>query len=178
MEWNVIVSVKDGGYKTARQFLHEYGQIRSTDFYNVLIMSVESIDDFLEDMHALYDMKVPALKVISRLVPATRRFTYQTPEEFETKARDIVMQWLDDLAGRKFYVRMHRRGFKGKLSSQEEERFLDTFILAELEKRSQSAQIDFSDPDRVISVETLGPEAGLSLWTHDQIARYPFLRLD
>jgi tRNA(Ser,Leu) C12 N-acetylase TAN1 len=92
-----------------------------------------------------------------------------------------VTHWLDKLAGKHFYVRMHRRGFKGRLSSIEEERFLDDFILDSLNNLAQQgkaqAKINFEDPDSVIAVETIGQEAGLSIWSREQLVRYPFLKL-
>lgn len=178
MEWNVVVSVQEHGYKAARMLLSEYGRMRTTDYFNVLVMQVDDIGEFLQDMHTLYEMRVPALTNIGRIVPVTHRFKYQSAEEFEAKAQAIVSLWVADLAGRHFYVRMHRRGFKGRLSSVEEERFLDGFILGELEKSGRAAaKVDFASPDCVIAIETLGQQAGMSLWTREQIQRYPFLKL-
>ncbi|MGD8742230.1 MAG: THUMP domain-containing protein [Granulosicoccaceae bacterium] len=178
MEWNVIVSVQQQRFKAARKFLYEYGKTMTTDYMNVLVMQVEDIEEFLEDMHMLYAMQTPALNAIGRIVPVTHRFTYQSAGDFENKAREVVSYWLDELAGRHFYVRMHRRGFKGRLSSQDEERFLDEYILEQLaEKGKAPARVDFSGAQRVIAIETVGQQAGLSLWTSEQIERYPFLKL-
>lgn len=178
MDWNVIVSVQQHGYKAARRLLHEYGKIRSTAFFNVMIMQVADIDEFLEDMHTLYSMHVPALEHIGRILPVTEQFVFQSPEEFEAKAKAAAEGWLDELAGRHFYVRMHRRGFKGRLSSQAEESFLDEYILQRLqEKQLSPAKVDFAGAERVIAIETLGQQAGMSLWRAEQMVRYPFLKL-
>ncbi|MEN6331976.1 MAG: hypothetical protein ABFD57_08315, partial [Smithella sp.] len=45
---------------------------------------------------------------------------------------------------------MRKRGFKGNLSSQDEERFLDTILLDALEKGGSAGMIVFDDPDYVI----------------------------
>jgi len=37
------------------------------------------------------------------------------------------------LAGKSFHVRLHRRGFKGRLSTAKEERFLDEALLDALD---------------------------------------------
>jgi hypothetical protein len=58
---------------------------------------------------------------------------------------------------------MHRRGFKGRLSSVEEERFLDNILLKALEKAGSRGRISFEKPDTFIALETVGPRAGLSL---------------
>jgi len=179
MEWNVIVSVNGEGYQAARMILREYGRAHATDYFNVIAMQVEDIDEFLEQVQSLYAMKVPALANIGRIIPVTQRFNFQSPEEFETRARAVVSQWLEELAGQTFYVRMHRRGFKGRLSSVEEERFLDGYIIEQLVKQGMApAQVDFETAQRVIAVETLGQEAGLSLWSDAQLRQYPFLKLD
>jgi hypothetical protein len=60
----------------------------------------------------------------------------------------------------------------------EEERFLDDFILAALEQAGSPGHITFEDPDAVIVVETVGQRAGLSLWTREELRRYPFLHPD
>jgi tRNA(Ser,Leu) C12 N-acetylase TAN1 len=73
---------------------------------------------------------------------------------------------------------MHRRGFKGKLSSMGEERFLDGYLLNVLEQSGTPARITFDDPDVVVTLETLGPRCGLSLWTREELRRYPLLHLD
>ena len=48
-------------------------------------------------------------------------------EEFENKARAVAGTLLPKVANKTFHVRIHRRGFKGRLSTIEEEKFLDTY---------------------------------------------------
>lgn len=178
MEWNVIVSVQERGYKNARRLLGEYGRVRKTDYYNILTMAVADIAEFMEEMRALYEMQAPVVRDIGHIMPVTDRFTYQSPEEFEDKAKAVVTPWLPALAGKHFFVRMRRRGFKGRLSSQVEEQFLNEYILDTLANQGEpAAKVDFSHPQQVIAIETLGQEAGMSLWNNDQLARYPFLKL-
>jgi hypothetical protein len=73
---------------------------------------------------------------------------------------------------------MHRRGFKGRLSSQHEERFLDEVLLEALDTRGKPSRITFEDPDAILALETVDSRAGVSLWTREDIQRYPFLHLD
>lgn len=117
MEWNVIVTVTERGYPEVRSLLQEYGHVEKSDFFNVLVMQVDDMEAFLEAMRRLYESLPPILTYIGRIIPVTHYFRYQTPAEFEERAREVVTQWLDGLAGSHFYVRMHRRGFKGRLSS-------------------------------------------------------------
>ena len=178
MLWNVVISVQEHGFNAVRSYLSDYGEIHQTEYFNLLAMRVENIEDFLEDMRANYVLGFTVLEHIGRIIPITHGFMFQTPEEFEQKAKATVEQWLNDLAGRHFFVRMHRRGFKGRLSSQDEERFLDSHILAQLESKAKlPAKVDINHAERVIAIETLGQQAGLSYWTREQLERYPFLKL-
>lgn len=178
MEWNVVVSLKEHSLKTVRKFLSEYGELQLTDYFNVMVMQVKDIDEFLETMRANYEMHLHVLDHVGRIVPVKHHFLFQSPDEFEQKAKDVVAQWMENIAGKHFYIRIHRRGFRGRLSSQDEERFLDEFILTQLEIEGKApAAIDFSNPDWIIVIETVGQQAGLSLWSREQIERYPFLKL-
>ena len=60
----------------------------------------------------------------------------------------------------------------------DEERFLDTYLLEALEMAGTRGEITFDDPDAILALETVGPRAGLSLWTREELERYPLLHLD
>ncbi|WP_455365308.1 hypothetical protein [Kaarinaea lacus] len=179
MKWNVVVTVQEHGFKQAREFLHEFGKINKTEYFNVLVMQVEDISEFLEAIRTAISIHTKILDAIARIMPVTDTFTFQTPEEFEEKAQRVVASWEAKLAGKRFHVRMHRRGFKGRMSSQIEERFLDSVIMKSLVQNCEApAIIDFDDPDYIIAVETAGQAAGLALWSREQLQRYPFLKID
>ena len=67
---------------------------------------------------------------ISRLVPAEKTFDFETKEEFESKARAVIVGWADRVAGTTFHIRLNRRGLGDRLRSPAEERFLDDAMLA------------------------------------------------
>jgi tRNA(Ser,Leu) C12 N-acetylase TAN1 len=73
---------------------------------------------------------------------------------------------------------MHRRGFKGKLSSVEEEHFLDEILLHRLAEAGTPGKMDFEDPDAIIALETVGPQAGMSLFNREELKRFSILHLD
>lgn len=177
-EWNVVISVNEHGFKRAFEVLGEFGPVGKTAFFNVLTMRVDDIDALLETLRERQLREPAYLSFLSRLIPVTRSFTFQTPEEFEKNAREAVLAWAPDLKGKRFHVRMHRRGFKGKLLSPEEERLLDGVLLEALEKDGSHGHITFEAPDAVIAVEIIAQRAGLSLWTHKDLQRYPFIRVD
>jgi tRNA(Ser,Leu) C12 N-acetylase TAN1 len=96
-----------------------------------------------------------SLSFLSRLIPVTKSFIFQTPDEFERKVKETVSEWVPQLEGKGFHVRMHRRGFKVRLSSLEEEKMLDEFLLELAKDRGNPGHVTFEGPDVIIAVETV-----------------------
>lgn len=177
-DWNVVITVYDNGYNPARKLLERYGRVDRTDYFNILLMQVADPRQLLETLREEALREPESVAPLARVMPVFQTFSFQTPEEFEGKARKAVAQWLAILGGKSFHLRMHRRGFKGKLSSIDEERFLDTFLLEVLQMAGSEGEVSFENPDVIIALETLGSKAGLSLWTREDLERYPLLHLD
>ncbi|WP_303907284.1 THUMP domain-containing protein [Thiohalomonas denitrificans] len=175
--WNVLVSISEGRYREAITKLRRFGTVHKTSFYSVLAVEADDPDAMLEELKLEQENNPEAVRWLGHIAPARDIFFFQSPEEFERKAREHVRPLLDKLAGKTFFVRIHRRGFKGRLSSQAEEQFLDGFILDTLREKGTPAAMDFQDPDFVIEIETLAQEAGLAVWSREQRKRYPFLKL-
>lgn len=180
-DWNVVITARDKGYNLTRELLEELklGSFARTNFYNVIVMKVDDPQRLLDKMEELGKQSPDIYSyAISRIAPAQYAFNFQSPEEFESKAREIVVAWVSALAGKSFHVRLHRRGFKGRLSTQDEERFLDDTLLGALLSRGTPGSIEFDRPDAIIQIETVGNRAGMSLWSSENLSRYPFLKVD
>jgi tRNA(Ser,Leu) C12 N-acetylase TAN1 len=177
-DWNVVITVHEGGYNQGKRFLERFGPVHRTEYFNILIMRVEDHRKFIDALRERTNRDTEGYSSLARVTPVVETFTFQTPAEFDTKSRQAVCAWLPVLANKCFHLRMHRRGFKGKLSSMDEERFLDTYLLEALAIAGTPGRITFDNPDAIITLETIGPRAGLSLWTREELERYPFLHLD
>lgn len=178
LDWNVVITVRNDSFTRARQVLERYGVIKRTTFYNVLVMKVDDVGAFPAQLAEHVARKPDILHMIGRVMPASELFEFQNAETFETKAREAALRWVPRLADKSFHVRMHRRGFKDALPSQQEERMLDHALLEALERAGQPGRIEFEDPDLILDIETVDQRAGMSLWTREQLERYPFLNLD
>lgn len=177
-DWNVVVTIAEGRYRQALDLLARYGQVQRSDFYNVLTLRTDDVPGFLEGLHQAMDADPQVQGLIGKAIPASQVFTFQSPEEFQTKAREIMTRLAPEVAGQGFHVRMHRRGFKGRLSTMEVEQLLDGLLVELTEQMGQPARVTFSDPQVVVAVETVGTRAGVSAWQREQRRKYPFLRLD
>jgi tRNA(Ser,Leu) C12 N-acetylase TAN1 len=176
-DWNVVATIHDGGFRRACRLLSLEGELSRTEFYNVVVMKVADVEAFLEWLARLWSESRSAAEVIAHVRPVRETIHFQSPEEFETKARELALGLADRLAGKSFHVRIHRRGFKGRLSTKDEERLLADAILARLASTGKPARVVFDDPDAILSVDTVGDRAGLALWTREELRRYPFLGL-
>ncbi len=177
-DWNDITTVHEHHFTQACHFLEAFGELTKTDFFNVLEMRVDDTRQFLQALHQRLRDEPVLADCVARVLPVTSSFVFQYPQEFEQKARAAVLPWVDKLAGTRFHVRMHRRGFKSRMYSQKEEQFLDHALIQLLTQRGATAEVDFDDPDFIIAVETIGTQAGLSIWSRDELSRYPLVKLD
>jgi tRNA(Ser,Leu) C12 N-acetylase TAN1 len=174
-DWNVVVTLPEKGLREARGVLRRWGRLARTGYYNVGTLTVEDPRRFLAEFTAAVDEAPGLLNFVSHVIPAQSSFDFRDAAEFEEKARAAALGWAQLLAGKSFHVRLHRRGFKGTLSTPKEERFLDEMLLAAAAGIGTPARISFDDPDDVIQIETIDGRAGVSLWTREDRRRLLFL---
>lgn len=178
LDWNVVVTTEPEGFDEAATLLTPLGLVRRTRYYNVLVMEVDDVGSFLEALDRRSEEEARLEEVISRVLPATRTFGFDSPEEFRERTSRAAADLAPRLAGRSFHVRMHRRGHQGELSTQDEEERIATAVFDALERDGRTAEVTFDDPDAVLDVETVGDRAGMSLWTREDLARHPLLQVD
>ena len=177
-DWNVIISIREEGYAAARDLLRQFAEVGRTHYFNVLVAKADDPRQLLETLTDLSSTIPEIPSFLARVMPLTLTFDFDSPEHFESQARAAVLPWANRLAGRSFHVRVHRRGFKHELPSPKEEQMLAEVLLETMEKAGTRGRISFESPDTIVAVETVDNRAGLSLWTRDELARYPLLGLD
>lgn len=177
-DWNVVVTLRGRQFGRSVNLLRRFGEVASSGFFNVLLMRVDDAEAFLEHLRTRADEEAELLSLVARVMPVTQTFVFQNREEFEAHAKEAVQGFVPALAGKAFHVRVHRRGFKGRLSSLEEEHVLDDVLLERLQETGAPGHLAFDDPDAVVDVETVGTQAGLSIWTRQDITRHPLLHPD
>jgi tRNA(Ser,Leu) C12 N-acetylase TAN1 len=175
--WNVVVTAQPDGFTRARQLLAPFGTVATTGLYNVLVIEVADPAAFLQafEQRAAQDPRL--LRSIARLVPLQQTFEFSSRATFEEKATQAVLRFADRLGGRTFHVRVKRRGHKGEISGHGEDVVLGTALLDELTRRGETSSIAYDDPDFIVDIEIVGDRAGVSLWSRDDLARFPFLKV-
>lgn len=177
-DWNVVVSVRPDAYRKARRLLCELGPVRKTDFYNVLLIRVEDIDELPETLARWQTINPHFTDLFSRIAPAAATFDFHSLDTFREEACAAVLRLAPPLEGRSFHVRIHRRGLRQMFSTREEESRLDDALLAALSARGRPGRIAFDDPDAVVVIDTVNNRAGIALWSRDDLKRLPCLKAD
>ncbi len=176
IDWNVVVTVHRGAYQCARDLLAPLGQVRATGFYNVLAMQVSSPRQLLAQLRDLaLDRPGDVYSTLSHVSPVTDMFAFADAADLAARAEETARAWLPQLAGKRFHVRVHRRGARGEIHSNTEQVQLTEALARALLARGQLAGIDYDDPDAVIDIETLGWEAGVAMWTREELTSFPLL---
>jgi tRNA(Ser,Leu) C12 N-acetylase TAN1 len=177
-DWNVVVSIYQDGFRRTVRALERLGAVERSPYHNVLVLKVEEGMSFLkaverqtEESPALYD-------TIARVAPAMRNFEFWSAEEFKERAISVLREWTQQLAGRSFHVRLHRRGARQDLRTPDTEKFLNDVVLAATTESGMPGRVSFTDPDIVVAIDTVDDRAGMALWTREDLARHRLLRPD
>jgi hypothetical protein len=90
LDWNVVVSVHEDGYKDAVHLLRQFGRVQATDYYNVLVMKVPEPSVFLDRLAVLVDESPGIMNDISRAVPSEESFDFDQRGELRLRQRPGV----------------------------------------------------------------------------------------
>ena len=174
--WNVLVTVLPGGEPEVVDELRHRGEFARTGFKGILAGRVDEMDRFLDDLHRAHDQGAHWTRRMGRVLPMERVFSI-TPETFEERLKEAVTPYLERMESGAFYVRLERRGFKGKILSPEVEQAVDTHLILEGEARGKSLRVAFKDPDYKIAVETVGSDCGIALIPRELTRKYPLVKI-
>ena len=177
-DWNVVISVYQDGFRRALRALKEYGSVERSPYYNVLVMRVEDPTALLETIERKTETNMALYDAISRVAPAMRTIDFHSIEEFKEKITPILIEWLPQLTGSSFHVRLHRRGDRHGLRTPDVERLFDDLLLDAMAKKGAQCRISFTEPDAVIVIDTVDDRAGIGLWTSEDLTRHRLLRPD
>lgn len=177
-DWNVVATARARKFAQAKALLRRFGDVDRTGYANVLVMYVPDPRELLDSLHDWLAAHSAQSDILGHLAPFSEVFNFSSPAEFEEKSREAALRFAGFLAGKRFHVRMHRRGFKGRLHSVNEEQSLDHTLLEALERAGTPGRISFDDPDAVVALETVDNRGGLACWNRDELQRYPLLHAD
>jgi tRNA(Ser,Leu) C12 N-acetylase TAN1 len=174
--WNVLCTSHEGRRDALLVALRRLGRFRPGGYRNVVVGEVEAPLAFLDVLRdgLARDLLLPTALAKAVPIETTLRFEPAAPVPALAAAAEPL---LPRLAAGSFFVRLERRGLKGRLHTPTIERELGDHVWRALEARGAVPRVDFRDPDAVLVVETLGDQAGLAVLSRDLRQAYPFVRI-
>jgi tRNA(Ser,Leu) C12 N-acetylase TAN1 len=172
----VLATALEGRRDALLAALRPLGTFGGSGYRNVLVGFVPDVTAFLEAVREELLRGGLLSSALARVVPVELH-TEIDPADAAAMLAAAAEPLLDRLATGTFYVRVERRGLKGKIDSAALERDVGTRLWRALEARGQVPRVVFHDPDHVLAIETLGRNAGLALLSRTLRMRYPFVRV-
>jgi tRNA(Ser,Leu) C12 N-acetylase TAN1 len=174
--WNVVATALEGRRDALLVALRRLGRFRRGGYRNVVVGTVDDPLGFLRGVRDALDADPLLPTALARAIPidATTRFDATTAVDAVAAAAAPL---LDRLAGGSFFVRLERRGLKGRVHTPTFERDLGDRVWRALEARGHAPRVDFRDPDAVLVVETIGDVAGLAVLPRALREEYPFVKI-
>ena len=175
--WNILATSLEGQREALLQVLRTLARFRRGGFPNVLVAAVDEPRAFLAVLQDAYD-RVPLLRgALGKAIPIERRLRFAAPDTFVDEVMAVLDALAERLAGRTFFVRVFRRGFRGAMDSTRLEGEIGARLVSLLETRGERPTVRFRDPDVVVSIETLRDEAGIAVLDRELRAAHPFVRV-
>jgi tRNA(Ser,Leu) C12 N-acetylase TAN1 len=175
--WNLLVTSLEGQRESLLYALRKLARFRRGGFPNVLLAKVEDPRAFLDQLHEAHD-HVPVIRAgLGKAIPMERIVRFGGPETFVDDVAAALPDLLDRLAGKTFFARVFRRGFRGMIDSTAAEGEIGARLVALLEARGERPKVSFRDAGVVVSIETIRDEAGIALLDSDLRAAHPFVRV-
>jgi len=176
VSWNVLATSHEGRRDALLTALRRLGTFRPGGYRNIVVGEVENPRELLDRVREALPTDALLGTALARLLPVDVRVRFDPESPAETLAA-AAEPLLDRLAGGSFFVRLERRGLKGRVHSPSVERDIGDRVWRALEGRGHTPRVEFRDPDAVLVIETLGDQAGLVVVDRAARRDYPFVKV-
>jgi len=174
--WNVLATSFEGRRDALLTALRRLGNFRGGGYRNILVVHVPDPAALLDAIRAALTTDRLLATSLAKVVPIEVTVRFDS-EDAAAGLAPPAEPFLDRLGGGSFFVRVERRGLKGRLVSPTVEREVADRVWRALEARGHVPRVEFSDPDHVLAIETLGENAGLALLPRALRRDYEFVRV-
>ena len=174
--FNVVVMCRRNGERGASKELKYFGRFHTMGFRDVLVGQLDDRGRFFEELRKGREVRDPVWRYITRAVPIDEVLSF-TLETFREALGGVIDGIADRVPPGSFYVRIERRGHKGRIPTQEVEQEMGGRIIAAHESKGYASRVDFREFHAIVAVETFGDVAGVGIITREEIEGYPFLKV-
>jgi tRNA(Ser,Leu) C12 N-acetylase TAN1 len=175
-QWNVLATSLEGRRPALLVVLRRLGAFWGAGYRNVLVGRVDDRDAFLEAVRERLPTDPLLEGSLTKIVPVEQVTQFEAAGLCETVVSALAPTTAR-LAGKTFYVRLERRGFKGVVHTPTVERAVGQALLEAAAGHGAAGRVSFQDPDVIVAVETTGSAVGVGLLTRELRTRFPFVRV-
>jgi tRNA(Ser,Leu) C12 N-acetylase TAN1 len=175
-QWNVLATSLEGRRSALLAALRRLGAFWGAGYRNVLVGRVDDREAFLEAVRERLPTDPLLEGSLTKIVPVEQVTQFEAAGLCETVVSALAPATAR-LAGKTFYVRLERRGFKGVVHTPTVERAVGQALLEAAAGHGAAGRVSFEDPDVIVAVETTGSAVGVGLLTRELRTRFPFVRV-
>ncbi|HJQ84508.1 MAG TPA: THUMP domain-containing protein [Candidatus Binatia bacterium] len=175
-DWNVLATSLEGRRDALLIALRRLGKFRRGGYRNVVVGRVEDVPVFLAAVREALASDPLLPTALAKVVPVETVVRFDATNAVEAIVA-AAEPFVPRLAGGSFFVRLERRGMKGRLHTPTVERDVGDRVWRALEARGETPRVDFRDPDAVLVVETVGDEAGVGVLSRALRTEFPFVKI-
>ena len=175
--WNILVTSLEGQREALLSVLRTFARFRRGGFPNVLVATVDDPWTFLGVVRDAYERGPVLGSALGKVIPIERTLRLSDPSLFVDEVVTLLEPLAKRLAGRTFFVRVFRRGFRGVIDSTRAEGEIGARLVALLETAGDRPMVRFRDPDMIVAIESLRDEVGVALLDRELRATFPFVRV-
>ncbi len=175
--WNLLVTSYEGQREALLHAVRPLARFRRGGFPNVLVATVDEPLAFLEVLADAAASSAAVREALAKAIPIDRTARLVEPAGFVGAVTTMLAPLCDRLAAKTFFVRVHRRGFRGAIDSTRVEGEIGGWLVERLRADGHDPRVRFHDPDVVVDVETLRDELGVALLDRAVRTAHPFVRV-
>ena len=175
-EWNILATSVEGRREALLAALRKLGTFWRAGYRNVVVGRVDDQGALLLALRERLSTEMLLEASLTKVVPVEQVALFD-PGQLAEAVIDMLCPHADRLAGRRFYVRLERRGLKGVVHTPTVERTVGAALVEAATALGKAPTVTFEDPDTIVAIETTGKTVGVGFLPRTMRCDFPFVRV-
>ena len=114
-------------------------------------------------------------KIFPKWPPLKKSFSFEL-SDLKNKLSQEAVEYIPRIGDEPFFVRVKRRGYKGRIHSLELEREISSFLVEGLERAGITPHVSFARAEKMLLIDIFPNRCGLGLITREMCQKYNFVK--